>query len=124
MTADDGLRQREGDQPLPIPNDRPSAHDQLIAQLVARRELGLRRYGSLLQPHNGRDTGRDLVEELLDGAVYAQTLATELADLRAFEQQVRAILGDLEDTAATTGGPVNAHTYANLLRAALARLAG
>lgn len=77
------LRQRDGDQPLPRPNDRPSAHDRLAALVAARRQIGLDRYGSLLQPHNGRDTGRDLVEELVDGAVYALTLGDELADLQA-----------------------------------------
>lgn len=76
------LRQRTGDQPLPVPNGRPSAHDRLLELVAQRRQIGLDRYGSLLQPHNGRDTGRDLVEELADGAVYALTLADEAADLQ------------------------------------------
>jgi hypothetical protein len=84
---------REGDQPLPVPNDGPSMHDLVIADLrhthlagvadfvqqdlAARKELGLKRYGSLLQAHNGRDALRDLYEELLDASVYARQVIAE-----------------------------------------------
>lgn len=78
-----GLRQRPGDQPLPVTADpaAPGAHDAIIALMQQRKALGLARYGSTLQPHTGRDTARDLIDELADGIVYAQTLATELRDL-------------------------------------------
>jgi hypothetical protein len=80
---------RPGDQPLPVPNDGPSMHDLVIADVTAlehhrlaeelrkRRDLGLQRYGSLLQAHNGRDALRDLLEECLDGIVYARQAAIE-----------------------------------------------
>lgn len=85
------------EQPLPVPNDGESMHDlvirdilsrpvswdlsygraarlrdQVAEDLLARKELGLARYGSLLQANNGRDALRDLYEELQDGAVYAR----------------------------------------------------
>lgn len=41
---------------------------------VARRALGVARYGTPLQRDNGRDTARDLEEELLDALVYATAL--------------------------------------------------
>ena len=83
------LRRRPGDQPLPVPNDGPSMHDLVIADLKAwtapreevnavrdillgRKRLGLERYGSLLQAGNGRDWRRDLAEELADAAAYAR----------------------------------------------------
>lgn len=88
------LRRRPGDQQLPVPNDGPSMHDLacddiredhgdhpcaagVIADLQARKQVGLERYGSLLQAHNGRDALRDLYEELQDGLVYAKQAETE-----------------------------------------------
>ena len=83
------LRQRPGDQPLPVPNGNPSTHDLVVEDLawcpalpaereaarafvLERKELGLTRYGSLLQAGNGRDWKQDLAEELADAAAYAR----------------------------------------------------
>jgi len=71
------VRQRPGDQPLPVPNDNPSVQDAVIADMEARKVLGLSRYGTLLQPLNGRDALRDLYEELLDAAMYAKQCLME-----------------------------------------------
>jgi len=89
---------RPGDQPLPVPNDGPSMHDLVIADLdrwpeedpairdairgllADRKRIGLERYGSLLQAHNGRNARRDLLEELADAAVYGRQLQAELGD--------------------------------------------
>jgi hypothetical protein len=86
---------REGDQPLPVPNDGPSMHDLVIedlakclapsrqkdaacALLLERKRIGLERYNSLLQAGNGRNWHRDLTEELGDAAVYARQGRVEL----------------------------------------------
>jgi hypothetical protein len=85
------LRQRPGDQQLPVPNDGPSMHDLVaddvrrrhpggrapeingvVCDLATRKQLGLDRYGSLLQAHNQRNALRDLYEEQLDSLVYAK----------------------------------------------------
>lgn len=42
--------------------------------MIARRQLGIERYGTPLQRGNGRDAERDYREELLDAMVYAQAL--------------------------------------------------
>ncbi len=101
-------RLRPGDQPLPTPNGHPSIHDQVIHDLLrtghpglagvadalaARRALGLTRYGSLLQPFNGRDCLRDLLDELLDAIVYARQVVLEggVADVNEFEN-IEALL--------------------------------
>ncbi len=93
------------EQSAPVPNDGPSMHDlvirdilsrpvswdqsygkasrirdQVADDLLARKELGLERYGSLLQAHNGRDALRDLYEELQDGAVYARQRLLEVPE--------------------------------------------
>ena len=86
-------KDRPGDQPLPVPSDGPSMHDLvcadldarwthrlstgIVSDLLARKQLGLERYGSLLQAHNGRDALLDLYEELLDALVYARQVREE-----------------------------------------------
>lgn len=57
-------------QPAPAPNDGPSMHDLVIADMASRKEFGLRKYQSLLQAHNGRDALQDAYEESLDLVVY------------------------------------------------------
>lgn len=86
-------KDRPGDQPLPVPNDGPSMHDLVCADLEARwtarlspgivsdmqarKQLGLERYGCLLQKNNGRDAKLDLYEELLDAVAYAKQVQVE-----------------------------------------------
>ena len=43
-----------------------------IAMCEERRLLGIERYGTPLQRDNGRDFDVDLIQELLDAAVYAR----------------------------------------------------
>jgi hypothetical protein len=71
------LRQRPGDQPLPIPSDSPDVQSMVIDDLIQRRQLGIARYGTPLQPGNGRDAFRDLYEEILDAACYLRQLIAE-----------------------------------------------
>lgn len=65
------------EQSLPQVNDQPHIHDLVMADVYARKELGLKRYGTPLQPHNGRDALKDWYEELLDAACYARQLMEE-----------------------------------------------
>lgn len=69
--------QREGDQPMPVANDKPAVWPIVMADMHARHELGIRRYGTPLQPFNGRDALRDAYEEALDLAVYLRTAIFE-----------------------------------------------
>jgi len=71
------LRQRPGDQQLPVPNDLPDIQSQVIADIRERRELGIKRYGTALQPHNGRDALRDAYEEAIDLAMYLKQAIVE-----------------------------------------------
>lgn len=65
-------RMRPGDQQLPKTNELPVIQDLVIGDIEERRRLGIERYGTALQPYNGRDTLRDLYEELLDAAMYTR----------------------------------------------------
>lgn len=68
-------KQRHGDQPLPSVNHHPYVADELKEFIERRKEIGVSRYGTALQPHNGRDSLRDAFEEAVDLATYlAQVL--------------------------------------------------
>lgn len=70
-------QQREGDQPMPVANDQPAIWPIVVGDMQARHNLGIKRYGTPLQPHNGRDALRDAYEEALDLAVYLRTAIYE-----------------------------------------------
>lgn len=71
------LRQREGDQPLPVEGLSPPIHDLCAQDIQARKQLGIKRYGRALQAGNGRDGLRDAYEELLDACAYLRQLLWE-----------------------------------------------
>jgi hypothetical protein len=49
----------------------------VIDDLTVRLQVGIQRYGTPLQPHNGRDALRDLYEELLDACCYVRQAIAE-----------------------------------------------
>lgn len=57
-------------QPRPTPNDRPAVWDLVLADIDARDRFGVGKYGTRLQPHNGRDYLLDAYQEALDLVVY------------------------------------------------------
>jgi hypothetical protein len=81
-----GFRQRPGDQPLPVPNGNPGVHSMVIADIEARRALGISRYGVALQAGNGRDALRDAYEEILDCAAYLRQAIEERDMARRAEE--------------------------------------
>lgn len=71
---------REGDQPLPTTNEHPCIQDLVIADIERRKDVGRRRYGTVLQPFNGRNSLRDAYEEAIDLAVYLRQLLYEVEE--------------------------------------------
>lgn len=83
------------EQPPPVPTTGPAIWDLVLEDLGAldggisdvvdlvkadaraRDATGLRRYGTRLQAHNGRDALRDAYEEQLDGTVYLRQAVEE-----------------------------------------------
>lgn len=65
------------DQPAPIPNDKPASWDLVLADIKARDEMGKHRYGTRLQPGNGRDGLLDAYHEAMDLTVYLRTMLYE-----------------------------------------------
>lgn len=64
-------------EPAPIPNERPAIWDLVIADMQARDAEGRRKYGTPLQPFNGRDALVDAYQEALDLVVYLRQAIEE-----------------------------------------------
>lgn len=72
------MTQRIIDQPAPIPRpDVVSIQALVRSDLEERERVGIARYGTPLQPHNGRDALVDLYQELLDACCYIRQLIEE-----------------------------------------------
>ncbi len=66
-------------QPDPTPNTHAPVWPLVIADMQARDEAGRQRYGTRLQPFNGRNSLQDAYEEALDLCVYLKTAIIEAA---------------------------------------------
>jgi hypothetical protein len=106
---------RPGDQPLPT-GGQECVQDELIRLIEERKQLGIQRYGSPLMTHNGRDAGRDAVEEALDLTVYSMQVALELRDLRTATDRVLTWVAGLDDIARKLAGPEAKHPVAEHIR--------
>lgn len=79
-----GYRLREHDQQLPTAGDGPVIHELVVADVMNRLAIGVKRYGQPLRAHNGRSFLRDAYEEVLDLAAYLRgAIEEEEARLRA-----------------------------------------
>lgn len=58
------------DQPMPEQNGMPAVWDLVMNDIEERDAVGVQRYGTRLQPWNGRDALKDAYSEALDLAVY------------------------------------------------------
>jgi len=111
-------------QPDPVRNEYPKVWDMVIEEYRKRPEhifqenvvsemrkrdiLGLSRYGTHLQPFNGRDALEDLKDEVLDSVCYISQAIYEGRDVdgilainrqKLFDiaEEVIMIIGDLEE---------------------------
>jgi hypothetical protein len=65
------------DQPPPIPNDKPSIWSLVRLDMEERYQVGIERYGTPLQPFNGRDQLKDAYAEALDLVQYLRAAIYE-----------------------------------------------
>lgn len=63
--------------PAPERPDQPAVWDLVIADMRERDLVGRKRYGTPLQPHNGRDALVDAYQEALDLVVYLRQAICE-----------------------------------------------
>jgi hypothetical protein len=73
----EGFVSAPAEQPMPVPNAQADIQSLVIADVVKRRTVGIERYGTPLQPFNGRDALRDAYEEALDLACYLRQVIEE-----------------------------------------------
>lgn len=64
-------------QPEPTKNDKPAVWDLVMQDMRGRDRFGLEKYGTRLQPFNGRDALVDAYQEALDLVVYLRTAIYE-----------------------------------------------
>jgi hypothetical protein len=99
-------------EPKPVPNNHPAIADVVAAELVAlhepmarevatdvmaRKAFGLAKYGTPLQPFNGRNTLNDLYQELVDAVKYARVALYEASYLKAQTREAEDIYESLRD---------------------------
>jgi hypothetical protein len=67
------------DQPPPTPEDgsKPAVWDLVVGDMRERDQVGRERYGTPLQPFNGRDALKDAYAEALDLVVYLRQALLE-----------------------------------------------
>lgn len=61
----------------PEKNSLPCVQDMVVADIEARKVVGIERYGTVLQPFNGRSALMDAYQEALDLAIYLRQLLYE-----------------------------------------------
>lgn len=64
-------------QPAPAVTKNPRSWDLVLADMAERDQFGKSKYGTSLQPGNGRDALADAYQEALDLAVYLRTAMYE-----------------------------------------------
>lgn len=68
----------------PVKNDRKPSWQLVIEDMQSRDDFGRKKYGTPLQPLNGRDSLKDAYEEVLDLCVYLRN-AIEERELKKYE---------------------------------------
>jgi len=84
---------------LPVVNDGPCIQDLVTADVEQRKQVGIERYGTPLQPFNGRDALQDAYEEALDLATYLKQMIVERDKVRAVVNHPAALAKRLRDSA-------------------------
>ncbi len=120
--ADGGLRQREGDQPLPLPAQGPIMHEMLIELFQQRLALGISRYGQPLRAFNGRNSARDALEEAADLLVYLQQSLIERAQMVALLSEAFWVIALAPRTNYSASDAAQAHAVTDRIVDLLVRL--
>lgn len=66
------------EQPIPTPNTSTPTLELVMRDMENRNKAGVEKYGTPLQPHNGRNSLQDAYEKALDLAVYLKNAIIEL----------------------------------------------
>jgi hypothetical protein len=72
------------DQPAPVKNNSKPVWELVIEDMLERNKIGIVRYGTALQPFNGRNALIDAYQEALDLVVYLRQELEEREELNAY----------------------------------------
>lgn len=79
------MNDRTTEQDLPTVNDQESCQstlrDKIKDALDESEKIGIAKYGTALQPLNGRDAIRDIFEEWVDLGVYLEQISRERVEV-------------------------------------------
>lgn len=76
-------------QPPPLARpDLPAIADLVAADVLSRKDFGIRKYGMALTAHNGRDPLQDAYEEALDLVAYLRQAIEERRVRRSWQTPV------------------------------------
>lgn len=103
-------------QPSPVKTDHPGVWALVIADMKARDDFGRKKYGTPLQPFNGRDPLVDLYQELLDACVYVRQEIEERRSVWRMAMIHAAELCEKEGDAAGCMGCTSTAKLARLFR--------
>jgi hypothetical protein len=70
------------EQPIPTKNEQPCIQDLVIKDIENRKEVGKQRYGTTLQPFNGRSALWDAYFEALDLCQYLRQMLYEQENMK------------------------------------------
>ncbi len=82
-------------EPAPVSNNKPAVWDMVIADMIDRDFTGQQKYGTRLQPFNGRNSLVDAYQEVLDLAVYMRQMIYEMEEITAENICLTAALRNL-----------------------------
>lgn len=82
------------EEPRPMRNDQTPVLDLVIGDMRQRDEMGRAKYGTPLQPFNGRNAAVDAYQEVLDLAVYLRQLIAEWSLYRNVAIAARKYMDD------------------------------
>jgi hypothetical protein len=83
-------------QPPPVSNGEAAAVALVIDDLGDRLRMGVTKYGTPLQPLNGRDTLIDVYQEGMDQVAYLRAFIQERAAVAAWAFQVQDVLNKVQ----------------------------
>ena len=81
------------EQAPPTQGTGPDCWELVLADMAERRQVGIAKYGTALQPDNGRDALVDAYQEALDLCVY---LRAAIEQRRAAEARVKELEAELQ----------------------------
>ena len=74
-------------EPNPEKNELPSVWELVVDDMQSRNEFGIGKYGTPLQPFNGRNQLKDAYQEVLDLAVYMRAAIFEMDVMRQMQEE-------------------------------------